>query len=38
MNQIKIGQIGKGGFGNKILSKLKNIDNISIEWVCSFTK
>jgi hypothetical protein len=34
MNQIKIGQIGKGGFGNKILSKLKNIDNISIEWVC----
>ena len=34
MNQIKIGQIGKGSFGKKILSKLKKIDNISIEWVC----
>ena len=34
MNQIKIGQIGKGSFGEKILSKLKNLDYISIEWVC----
>ena len=34
MNQIKIGQIGKGSFGNKILSKLDNIKDISIEWVC----
>lgn len=31
---VKIGQIGKGGFGKKILSKLHNIHNISIEWVC----
>jgi hypothetical protein len=34
MNQIKIGQIGKGSFGNKILAKLNNIKDISIEWVC----
>ena len=34
MKQIKVGQIGKGSFGKKILSKLNNIDNISIEWVC----
>jgi len=34
MNQIKIGQIGKGSFGKKILLKLKNINNVSIEWVC----
>ena len=34
MKQIKIGQIGKGGFGKKILSKLESIDNISIEWIC----
>ena len=34
MNQIKIGQIGKGSFGQKILSKLKNLNFISIEWVC----
>jgi hypothetical protein len=31
---IKIGQIGKGNFGNKIYSKLKNLPNINIEWVC----
>lgn len=31
---LKIGQIGKGSFGKKILSKLNNIDNISIEWIC----
>ena len=35
MNQIKIGQVGEGSFGKKILSKLKTISNISIEWVCS---
>ena len=34
MNQIKIGQIGKGSFGKKILSKLNNIEGISINWVC----
>ena len=33
MKKIKVGQIGKGIFGNKILSKLKNIPNVSIEWV-----
>jgi hypothetical protein len=31
---IKVGQIGKGSFGKKILSKLNNIENISIEWIC----
>ena len=35
MNQIKVGQIGKGSFGKKILSKLDNIENVSVEWVCS---
>ena len=34
MKQIKVGERGKGSFGKKILSKLNNIDNISIEWVC----
>ena len=33
MKKIKVGQIGKGGFGKKILSKLENIDNVSVEWV-----
>lgn len=32
---IKVGQIGKGIFGRKILSKLKTLNNISIEWVCN---
>jgi len=32
---IKVGQIGEGNFGKKILSKLKSIDNISVEWVCN---
>ena len=32
---VKVGQIGEGGFGKKILSKLNNINNISIEWVCN---
>jgi hypothetical protein len=31
---IKIGQIGKGNFGNKIYSKLKNISGVNVEWVC----
>jgi hypothetical protein len=31
---IKVGQIGKGSFGNKIHSKLKNIPEVKIEWVC----
>ena len=33
MKKIKIGQIGKGGFGNKILSKIKKISDVSVEWV-----
>ena len=33
MKKIKVGQIGKGGFGKKILSKLENITNVSVEWV-----
>ena len=32
---VKVGQVGGGGFGKKILSKLNNINNISIEWVCT---
>ena len=32
---VKVGQVGEGGFGKKILSKLNNINNISIEWVCN---
>tara|TARA_R110001592_G_scaffold247221_3_gene509296 strand:+ start:96 stop:1820 length:1725 start_codon:yes stop_codon:yes gene_type:complete len=35
MKSIKIGQIGSGNFGGKILSKLKNLKNISIEWICN---
>ena len=31
---IKVGQIGKGNFGKKILSKLNSINSISVEWVC----
>lgn len=31
---VKVGQIGKGNFGEKILSKLNNLDGISIKWVC----
>lgn len=31
---IKVGQIGRGSFGKKILSKLNSIDNISVDWVC----
>ena len=32
---IKVGQIGEGSFGKKILSKLKSIDNVFVEWVCN---
>ena len=31
---IKIGQIGKGNFGNKILSKIKLIPNTTLNWIC----
>lgn len=31
---IRIGQIGNGSFGKKIQSKLKNISNVSVEWIC----
>jgi hypothetical protein len=31
---IKVGQIGKGNFGKKILSKLNSIKEVSVEWVC----
>jgi len=30
---IKVGQIGKGSFGSKILSKLELIEGVQIEWV-----
>ena len=30
---IKVGQIGKGSFGSKILSKLELIEGVEIEWV-----
>ena len=33
MKKIKVGQIGKGSFGSKILSKLDNISDVSVEWV-----
>ena len=33
MKKIRVGQIGIGGFGKKILSKLKNISDVSVEWV-----
>ena len=32
---VKVGLLGYGSFGKKIKSKLNNIENISIEWVCS---
>ena len=35
MRDIKIGQIGNGIFGKKILAKLKRIPQVSIEWVCN---
>lgn len=34
MNQVNVGQIGKGSFGKKILSKLQKINKVSIKWVC----
>jgi hypothetical protein len=33
MKKIRVGQIGKGSFGKKILSKLEKIPNVSVEWV-----
>jgi hypothetical protein len=33
MKKIKVGQIGKGSFGKKILSKLNTMSDISVEWV-----
>ena len=33
MKKIRLGQIGKGSFGKKILSKLNNISEVSVEWV-----
>ena len=33
MKKIKVGQIGKGSFGKKILSKLENISDVSVQWV-----
>jgi len=33
MKKIKVGQVGRGSFGNKILSKLENISDVSVEWV-----
>ena len=32
---IKVGLLGYGSFGKKIESKLNNIENVSIEWVCT---
>ena len=33
MKKIKVGQIGKGGFGKKILSKLEKMSDVSVEWI-----
>ena len=33
MKKIKVGQIGKGSFGNKILSKINLIDDFYLSWV-----
>tara|TARA_Y100000356_G_C11248114_1_gene285275 strand:+ start:60 stop:1781 length:1722 start_codon:yes stop_codon:yes gene_type:complete len=30
---VKIGQIGNGRFGKKIISKIKNISEVNIEWI-----
>ena len=30
MKKIKVGQIGKGGFGKKILSKLEKMSDVSV--------
>jgi hypothetical protein len=37
MKKIRVGQIGKGSFGKKILSKLEKIPNVSVEWVYGST-
>jgi len=31
---IRVGQIGNGKFGKKILSKLDQIDDVEVKWVC----
>lgn len=31
---IKVGQIGNGKFGKKILSKLDQINDVEVQWVC----
>ena len=33
MKKIKVGQIGRGSFGKKILSKLEKMSDVSVEWV-----
>ena len=33
MKKNKVGQIGKGSFGKKILSKLEKMPDVSVEWV-----
>ena len=33
MKKIKVGQIGKGSFGKKILSKLEKMSDVSVEWI-----
>ena len=33
MKKVRVGQIGKGSFGKKILSKINSIDNFSLLWV-----
>ena len=33
MKKVRVGQIGKGSFGNKILSKINLIDNFSLSWI-----
>jgi len=32
---IKVGQIGNGKFGRKIISKLNMMDNVKVMWVCN---
>ena len=33
MKKFRIGQIGKGSFGNKIISKINSIDDFFLSWV-----
>tara|TARA_B100001094_G_scaffold53050_2_gene48657 strand:+ start:38281 stop:40041 length:1761 start_codon:yes stop_codon:yes gene_type:complete len=34
---IKVGQIGNGKFGEKILSKLNMMDDVEVIWICNST-